>query len=191
MTFNPFHVETTVAYRSPLPVTVFHSDTGPLVAPDRPNDCIIEIVDESGRMTQRLYGRMIFDSMPHAKARVQPRAADGGTMVSVTYVMPFFGVLNQRIMELLCMIYGLVLLLGWLWVIRHGWGNVRPDLRPGLIMGSVVFVIFGIGAFSQLPLNPYPSPLSVWLEDVGKLERLPESRNQAQVQSHGGPSEQA
>jgi len=44
-----------------------------------------------------------------------------------------------------------------------------------LSMGSFVFVIFSIGALSQLPLNPYPSPLSVWLEDVGELERLPEA----------------
>ena len=175
MTLNPFRVETTVEYRSSLPVSDFHSDTGPLVSLDRPNDSIMEIYDDSGRMTQKLYGRMIFDSAPHAKARIQPREADGGTVVSVTYVMPFFGVLNQRIMELICTICGLVLLLGWMWVIRHGWGSISPEWRPGLIMGSVVFVIFVIGVSSQLPLYPYPSKLSAWLEDVGKLERLPES----------------
>jgi hypothetical protein len=44
-------------------------------------------------------------------------------------------------------------------------------------MGTCVFVIFGIVAFSQLPLRPYPSVLSVWLENVGNLERVPEPTN--------------
>jgi hypothetical protein len=173
--FHPFRVETTVEYRSSLPVSEFRSDTGPLVSPDRPNDSIMEIYDDSGRMTQKLYGRMIFDSFPHAIARIQPRAAEDGTVVSVRYVLPFLAVLWHRITQVICTICGLALLTGWLWVIRHGWGNVRPDIRPTLIMGSIVFVWAYIAVCLQLPLPLYPSPLTVWLEKVGKLDRLRKS----------------
>ena len=174
MTFHPFRVETTVEYRSSLPVSDFHSDTGPLVSPDRPNDSIMEIYDDSGRMTQKLYGRMIFDSAPHAKAKIQPREADGGTVVSVTYVMPFLKVLTPWIMAFFCTLGAFFVLTGWLWVIRHGWGNVG-EYRPLLIMGSIIWVGFSVGTFGQFPLTDYPSVLSDWLEKAGKLERLPES----------------
>jgi len=171
---NPFRVETTVEYRSPLPLSAFHSETGPLYALTIPNDCIVDLVDESGHTIQRLYGRMAFDSLPRAKARVQARAGDGGTEVSVTYVMPFLKALYPRVMQFLCTIGGGVLLLEWVWVIRHDWSNVRSDIRPVLIMGTVLWVGFSLGAFSQLRLSDYPSVLSAWLEDVGKLERVPE-----------------
>jgi hypothetical protein len=175
VTFNPFRVETTIEYRSILPVSVFQPDTEQLFGPTLPNDCLVELLDESGRTAQRLYGRMIFDSLPQATARVQPREADGSTVLSVTYVMPFLTVLTHRIFEFVCIIGGLALLRGWIWVLRHGWGNVSPDWRPMLGMGSYVFIIFSIGVLSQLPLSDYPSKLSVWLEEVGKLERLSES----------------
>jgi hypothetical protein len=158
-------------------VSAFQPETEQLFGPTLPNYCIVELVDDSGRTAQKLYGRMIFDSWPEAKAQIQPREADGGTAVSVKYVMPFHEVLYHRIFQLTCTIGGFFLLLGWLWVIRNGWGNVSPEWRPGLIMGSYVLVIFSIGVLSQLPLSPYPSPLSVWLEDVGKLERLPATTN--------------
>jgi hypothetical protein len=135
----------------------------------------MEILDESGRMTQKLYGRMVFDTFPQAKARIQPREVDGGTVVSVTYVMPFLGVLYHRFFECFCTIWGLGNFLWWLWVIRHGWGNLSPNWRSMLIMGSLLWVGISVGTFAQLPLSDYPSKLSVWLEDVGKLERLPES----------------
>ena len=172
MRLNPFRVETTVAYRSTLPVAVLQSETGPLFALDIPNDCIVEIVNESGVTIEKLYGRMAFDTLPAAKARVQAREGDGGTVLTVSYVMPFLMVLYHRLMEFFCTIGGLVLLLGWLWVIRHGWGNVRTDMRPSLIMGSVLWTGFSVGTFAQLPLSDYPSKLSVWLEDVGKLSKL-------------------
>jgi hypothetical protein len=170
---NPFRVETTIEYRSSLPVSEFHSDTGPLVSPDRPNDCIMEIFDQSGRMTQKLYGRMVFDTLPQAIARIQPREADGDTVVSVTYVMPFFGVLYHRFMQFFCTIWGLGNLLWWLWVLRHGWEGLSPSWRSMLVVGSLLWIGFSVGTFAQLPLSDYPSKLSVWLEEVGKMERLP------------------
>ena len=107
MTFNPFRVETTVEYRSTLPLSAFQPETELLFGPTLPNDCIVELVDEYGRTGQKLYGRMAFDSLPQAKARVQPREVDGGTVVSVTYVMPLLHVLYPRLLQFFCTIGGL------------------------------------------------------------------------------------
>lgn len=169
--FNPFQVETRVEYRSPISFAEFQSETGPLFASALPNDCIVDLVDESGRTTQKLYGAMAFVALPQASARVQIRATDGGTILSVAYVMPLLLVLFHRSFQFFCVLGGLVLVLSWLWVIRYGWSNVRPDLRATLIMGSIVFVGFTFGAITQLPLSHYPSPLSVWLENVGDLKK--------------------
>ena len=175
MKFNPFHVETTVEYCSPLPLSAFRSETGPLFAPTIPNDCIVDLVDESGRTIQRLYARMAFDSLPQAVARVQAREGDRSTELLVTYVMPLFKVLYHRLVQFFCSIGGLVLLLGWLWVLRHGWRNVSPDWQPGLLLGSVLWAGFSFSEIIQLPLTDYPSKLSDWLEEVGKLERFSQS----------------
>jgi hypothetical protein len=169
---NPFRVETTVNYRSPLPLAALQSESGPLYAPDIPNDCILDLIDETGVTTQRLYARMAFDSLPAAKARVQMREADEGTVLSVTYVMPFFKVLYHRFLQVFCTIWALGQLLGWLWVLRHGWSNVSPDWRPMLWFGTIVCAGFCLGALSQLPLRDHPSVLSVWLEKAGNLKRV-------------------
>jgi hypothetical protein len=109
------------------------------------------------------------------KARVQPREIKGDTLLTVTYVMPILEVLFHRTMEVSCTIGGFFVLLGWMWVVRHGWGNVSPEWQPGLIICSILWAGISVSTFVSLPLSDYPSKLSVWLEDVGKLERLPEA----------------
>ena len=169
---NPFRVETVVEYRSPIPVSELRSDTGPLYALDFPNDCFMDLYDECGALIQRLYGRMAFDSLPQAKARVQLREADSTAVVTVTYVMPFLKALQPWVFAFFCTVGAFFVLTGWLWVIRYGWGNVRHDVRPLLIMGSIFWVIFSVGTFAQFPLTDYPSVLSVWLEKAGKLVKV-------------------
>jgi hypothetical protein len=104
----------------PPPLSAFHSETGPLYAPTIPNDCIVDLVDESGNTIQRLYARMVFDSFPQSHAKVRARAADSGTALAITYVMPLLLILFHRSLQFFCTIGGLVLLRGWLWVLRHG-----------------------------------------------------------------------
>jgi hypothetical protein len=132
----------------------------------------MDLFDESGALIQRLYGRMAFDSLPQAKARVQLREADSTAVVTVTYVMPFLKALQPWVFAFFCTVGAFFVLTGWLWVIRYGWGNVRHDVRPLLIMGSILWIGFSLGTFAEFPLTDYPSVLSVWLEKAGKLEKV-------------------